>query len=193
MRILGIDSSLTGTGLAGAELLPWPPSRIPRQDGQPVSHTIGLSTVGARKPKLTDTWLATSERIHEVLDKIDAAVCEHVYDAVGLEGLSFGSKGDAVVKLNWLWGEIIYLVHRRGAPLYLIPPSNVKKFATGNGNANKDVVMLAMANRYPHAGIADNNQSDALAVCMMTARQVGVPFDTMPVKHLEAMSKVAPQ
>lgn len=178
-RILGIDSSLTGTGLARADM----------PDGQ-----VQLATVGASKPKPGDkSWISKSRRVHEVLDQIAAAIADTVPDAVGLEELAYGAQGDAAVVLHWLWGEVIDLVRHTSAELYLVNVSGVKKFATGKGNAKKDEVMLAMAGRYPHIPIKDNNQSDALAVCMMTARHIGVPFDTMPAKNLEAMAKVAQQ
>lgn len=186
-RILGIDSSLTGTGLARATI---PDIMVGVRPDGPVPAEVQLATVGARKPKPGDTWLAKSERVHEVLTQIDAALSEGVYEAVGLEELAYGAKGDAAVVLHWLWGEVIHLVNQWKYPLYLVNVSTVKKFATGNGNAKKDQVMLAMANRYPDAGIKDNNQSDALAVCQIVSRTIGVPFDTMPVAHLEALRPV---
>lgn len=189
-RILGIDSSLTGTGLARAAI---PDIMVGVDPNGPVPVEVALATVGASKPRPGDTWLAKSRRVHEVLDKIDAALAEGDYEAVGLEELAYGAKGDAAVVLHWLWGEVVQLVRLRGYRLFLVNVSGVKKFATGNGNAKKDEVMLAMANRYPQFPIKDNNQSDALAVSMVVARKLGVAFDTMPQKNLEAMTKVAEQ
>lgn len=187
-RYLGIDSSLTGTGLARAYVKQvW-------SDGPPAfEQVVDLATVGASKPKKGDTWIAKSRRVHEVLDGIAAAIHETVPDAIALEELAYGAKGDAAVVLHWLWGEVVNLVRHSSAELYLVNVSGIKKFATGNGNAKKDEVMLAMAGRYPQYGIKDNNQSDALAACMMVARHCGTPFDTMPVKNLESMNKVAKQ
>lgn len=192
MRILGIDSSLTGTGLARLDLLPWPPSEPFRKDGEPVKYELALATVGASKAKPTDTWLARSRRVHEVLNGIEHAITDHV-DLVSLEELAFGAKGTALVVLHWLWGEVINICRVESVPLLLVNPSAVKRFATGAGNAKKDVVMLAMANRYPDAGIADNNQADALACAMVGARFKDMPVDTMPQSHLSAMGKVALQ
>ncbi|QFG13963.1 RuvC-like resolvase [Mycobacterium phage Rhinoforte] len=189
-RILGIDTSLTGTGLARA-VLPDVQRGVDMPREWPAQ--VDLATVGASKPKKGDTWLARSRRVHEVLDGIAGALDDGHYDAVGLEELAYGAKGDAVVVLHWLWGEVVNLVRLRDIPLYLVNVSGVKKFATGNGNAKKDEVMLAMANRFPQYAIKDNNQSDALVVCMMTARHCGVPFETMPLKHLESMTKVVQQ
>lgn len=193
MKILGIDSSLTGTGMCRAI---FPDILVGVPPVGPLNPMVDLITVGARAPKKTDTWIHKSQRVHEVLDSVAAAMDEDLArrpDAVGLEELAYGAQGAAVVVLHWLWGEIIWLAEQREIPLYLVNVSGVKKFATGKGNAKKDEVMLAMANRYPQYTISDNNQSDALAVAMMTARHLGVEFDTMPQKNLEAMDKVAPQ
>ena len=192
-RILGIDSSLTGTGLSratvsnhGVAVEPWP-------EGTRFHATVELATVGARNPKKTDTWLHKSERVHEVLDKVDGALADGPYDAVGLEELAYGAQGSAVVVLHWLWGEIIWRVHQHGYPLYLANVASVKQLGTGKGNAKKDVMMLAMASRYPEYGIKDNNQSDAVAVSMLIARKLGVPFDTAPKSHNPNLDKVVLQ
>lgn len=193
VRVLGIDSSLTGTGLAEAEFSPWPPSSLPRRDDEPCTPFVELSTVGASRSKPGDTWLAKARRVHEVLEQIAEVLDDGRWDAVGLEELAYGAQGTALVVLHWLWGEVVNLVRLREIPLYLVNVAGVKKFATGKGNAKKDQVMLAMANRYPQFGIADNNQSDALAVSMMTSRIIGAPFDTMPVAHHDALKKVVLQ
>lgn len=184
-RYLGIDSSLTGTGLCRA--------LIDGYDADGYVADVELATCGASNPRKGDTWIAKSRRVHEVLDGIEAAMTEQPVDAIGLEELAYGAKGSGLVVLHWIWGEVINLSRVHSIPLYLVNPSGVKKFATGNGNAKKDVVMLAMAKRYPQFAIGDNNQSDALAVCMMLARHLDHPFDTMPQLNLEAMNKVAAQ
>ena len=61
----------------------------------------------------------------------------HQVDKVLLEGYSYGSTGKvfhiaentAILKYN-LWDEQI--------PFSIIPPTVIKKFATGKGNANKE-------------------------------------------------------
>lgn len=186
-KILGIDSSLTGTGLAKAVM---PDIMVGVDPRGPVPATVQMATVSPSKSKPGDTWLAKDRRIHEVLDTIDSAILETKPDAIGLEELAYGAQGTAVVVLHWLWGEIIHLARINSVPIYLVNVATVKKFATGNGNAKKDAVMLAMSNRYPQYGIADNNQSDALAVCMIVARELGVAFDTMPQLNLDALKPV---
>lgn len=165
-----------------------------RREGEPLPPpVVDLATVAARKPQKTDTWIHRAQRVHEVVDQISRAIDYGRPDAVGLEDLAYGAKGSAVVILHWLWGEIVHMVQGYEIPLYLVSTSGVKKFATGKGNAPKDQVMLAMAARYPQYPISNNNESDALAVCMATSRRIGLPFDTMPKTHIEALDKVALQ
>lgn len=193
-RILGIDSSLTGTGLCRLDITSY--------DADGYVPEIALATVRVSKSQKGDTWRAKSRRVHEVLAQIESAICDGdeliqdrvvMPDLVVLEELAYGAKGTALVVLHWLWGEVVTLCCRYDVPLLLVNVSGIKKFATGKGNAPKEEVLLAMVNRYPDAGIEDNNQADAYAAAMMGARWLEHPVDRMPALHLEAMDKVALQ
>jgi Holliday junction resolvasome RuvABC endonuclease subunit len=41
-------------------------------------------------------------------------------------------------------------------------PSEIKKHATGKGNANKDAILKAARQRWPDVEIVDDNEADAL-------------------------------
>jgi len=58
--------------------------------------------------------------------------CTHI----ALEGYSFGSRGK-VFHIAENTGVLKYKIHITGIPLEVVPPSSVKKFATGKGNADK--------------------------------------------------------
>jgi Holliday junction resolvasome RuvABC endonuclease subunit len=54
-------------------------------------------------------------------------------------------------------------------------PTEIKKHATGKGNANKEAVMHAAANEWPHTEFVDDNHADArwlldLATTELSAR-----------------------
>ncbi len=53
-----------------------------------------------------------------------------------IEGYSFGSKGRAIFQIAENGGILKYRL--TGQEYHIIPPANVKKCATGKGNANKD-------------------------------------------------------
>ena len=54
-------------------------------------------------------------------------------------------------------------LYRQGFVVMVIPPSKLKKFATGNGKANKEMVFEAMRHAGPGAdSIKDDNQADGI-------------------------------
>jgi len=61
--------------------------------------------------------------------------CEHI----AIEGYSYGSKGK-VFHIAENTGVLKYKIYNSGVPLEVIPPTTVKKFATGKGNADKTMM-----------------------------------------------------
>tara|TARA_Y100001938_G_scaffold142289_1_gene213274 strand:+ start:422 stop:985 length:564 start_codon:yes stop_codon:yes gene_type:complete len=58
-------------------------------------------------------------------------------DQVGLEGYAYGAKGK-VFHIAENTGILKYKLYEAGIPVEIFTPSNVKKFATGKGNATKE-------------------------------------------------------
>jgi Holliday junction resolvasome RuvABC endonuclease subunit len=81
-------------------------------------------------------------------------------DLVVIEGYSFGSKGRGVISIGELGGVIRLALHEAGVPFVEIPPSCLKRYATGRGNASKDDVLQAGVIRSGHTFV-DNNACDA--------------------------------
>lgn len=97
------------------------------------------------------------ERVHA----INLAVSElDQPDIVVLEGYSFGSKGRAVYDIAELGGVIRYGFHEVALPYVEVPPSVLKKFATGKGNVGKDEVLAAAIRKFGFEG-SNNNEADA--------------------------------
>ena len=61
--------------------------------------------------------------------------CDHI----GIEGYSYGSKGK-IFHIAENTGVLKYKIHNLGVPLEVVPPTTVKKFATGKGNADKTMM-----------------------------------------------------
>ena len=57
---------------------------------------------------------------------------------IALEGYSFGSKGHRLFQIAENTGVLKYKLYQAGIPVEVLPPSQVKKFATKKGNANKE-------------------------------------------------------
>jgi hypothetical protein len=61
--------------------------------------------------------------------------CKHVF----IEDYSYGSTG-MVFHIAENCGLLKYKLHKHNIPFTLIAPSKIKKFATGKGNANKNIM-----------------------------------------------------
>lgn len=75
---------------------------------------------------------------------IASTVLNHVHgaDVVILEGYGF-ARPHTLAALAELGGVIRTTLHKHGYPLVVIPPSSLKLFAVGKGNATKDVMLEA--------------------------------------------------
>lgn len=177
MKIIGIDPSLTATGIAVVDT----------QDRLHIlTHTI------TSKGHRDDSWAERCARINvlarRIIDTAEGA------DHVVIESPSLGQQrqGGALDRAG-LWWAILTGLHRV-TPITAVPPATRAKYATGKGNAGKDAVLLAVAKRYPQADIEDNNQADALALAAIGARLAGEPIeDSIPRTHRDALVGLMPE
>jgi len=172
--VLGIDSSLTGTGLCLVDPLADPP-------------TIQVHTVRPPGPK-TKTRREYSRRVSAAVEVIDAAM-EGV-DLIVMEELAYAAKGDTAFVLPWMWGRIIDCAEARDIPLSFANVSQLKKYATGIGNCDKDQVIAKVVRDYPEVAISNNNEADALVLAQIGCRGLGHPIDHPTVKKAEVMAKI---
>lgn len=137
MKIVGLDLSLVATGIAtenGAEVLRY---RMP-SDANDYDRAHRLKHLGILVDRLTR----------------DA-------DVVVMEGHSFNSKNTHAHSLGELHGVVKVTLLQRGVPLQIIPPASLKKFATGKGNADKNLMLATAIRDLGYAG-SDHNEADAL-------------------------------
>jgi hypothetical protein len=82
-------------------------------------------------------WDEDSERYKSISDwAIEKLIgC----DQVAIEGYSYNSSGK-VFHIAENTGILKYKIYNLGLPLEIIPPANVKKLATGKGNADKEMM-----------------------------------------------------
>lgn len=144
MKTIGIDLSLTGTGI------------VVLDDGKLVSK----ETISS-KPTKEKTPTAEVERIIDIVDRVMKIVDIHHPDMVAIEGIAFMSRNStALSQLSGLSYLLRKELHSRGIGFVVIAPTSLKKFATGSGNVGKDVIMLEVYKRFG-VSILDNNQADA--------------------------------
>ena len=163
MKILGIDPSLTSTGLAivyGRTALV---DRI-------TTDATGLARLHAIVGRVR-TWL----------DGCDLAV---------IEGPAYGSAGGqrGHHERAGLWWLLVDQLDTFAVPCAVVPPAARARYATGKGNASKDAVLSAVVRRYTDVDVDGNDQADALVLAAMGARRLGRPVEaSLPVNNLDAM------
>ncbi|MBV9869445.1 MAG: crossover junction endodeoxyribonuclease RuvC [Frankiaceae bacterium] len=176
-RVIGIDSSLTATGLARIDY-----------GGQNI-WTIDTATVGAPKPTADKSKRAMARRVNALLDQIEGALDASV-DLMAMEGLAYGAKGDSAWVLPWIFGRVIELAEKHDKPLIIVATSARAKYATGNGRADKDTVLAAAIKRWPEADIANNNEADATIVGVVGMHYLGHPLGEPTKFQLDVLEKV---
>lgn len=168
MRTVGIDLSLTSPGLA-------------------IVDSIGL-VAWTLKP--TGTGL---DRMRAIRAEITSVVNDDT-TLVLIEGPSYGSQSKGRQSGHHERAGLWWLVYERlerdtTIPVVVVPPANLKQYATGKGNASKDAVLVAAAKRLPDFD-GDNNAADAAWLAAMGADHLGRPLQAMPQTHRAALAKV---
>lgn len=140
-NILSIDQSLTSTGYAIIE------------DGK-------LTTHGTIQPKHLKT---TVEKIIYLTKYLENLKNNNTIDYIVREGFSFGSKNRAFV-LGGLGYAIDIIFHNEYQSRYcIIPPTIVKKYITGKGNAKKEQMILHTFKKY-NIEFDNNDECDAFCI-----------------------------
>ena len=80
------------------------------------------------------------------------------YDIKGacVEGYSFGSNSGKAFTIGELGGVVRLLLSDLDIPTIIMPPSNVKQFATSSGTSKKDQMMLAVYKKWNEEFKSDN-------------------------------------
>lgn len=116
-RIVGLDLSLTRTGVADAD---------------------------GRVDVIKLAQYRDAERLSVAHYTISAAVTGA--NLVIIEGYAYNS-ANAAHSLGELGGVIRLMLYQRRIPYLVVPPATLKKYATGKGNVGKGAVMVAASTR----------------------------------------------
>lgn len=157
MRVVGIDLSLTATGVAR------------------IDDTSGSATVDTQviKSKPDDgTLTGRRGRLEAIVD----AVVGWAYDAhlAVIEGPSYGSSGRGTWDRAGLWWWVVSVLDLTCVPVIEVPPKTRAKWATNKGNAGKPAVSVAVGRLWPDVPLRDDNDTDALALATIGAQLVGI-------------------
>jgi crossover junction endodeoxyribonuclease RuvC len=151
MRVLGVDPGLTRCGLGVVDGLP---GRQPR--------LIAVDVIR------TPAELDTARRLVLLEESLDAWIRDHRPTAVAIERVFAQHNVQTVMGTAQAAGVAMLVAARRGVPVTLHTPSEVKAAITGSGRAGKDQVG-AMVTRILRLEVApkpaDAADALALAIC----------------------------
>jgi len=163
--IIGIDPSLTSTGI------------IILRDGE-----VELAETTKNRPEIgtINRVRLIRERIASIIENLSDGKQWQAPDLIVIEGFSYGSKGRSVFDIAYLgWRireELERLKERDNIPWIEVPPSQLKQFATGKGNANKEIILQQVYKRWG-VEFGDNNQADAYVLAQIGRAYLGEADD----------------
>ena len=173
--IIGIDPSLTATGIAHPEGV----------------HTIASEPIGT-------TLTARHRRLRQILADLDNVVLgvkpfrfERKPDLVIVEAPSLGQgRQGGTLDRNGLWWLIVDRLHTLDIPVADVTPAQLKKFACGKGSGiSKADMRMALYQRIG-VDLRDDNQVDAWWLRAIGCHHLGEPIVDLPKTHLAALDKV---
>ncbi len=167
IMILGLDLSLTSSGWA-------------TDDGEGNIFT---------QPSDFDHPQARYEHILSVI--INQLARSHV--AAGMiEGYGFAKRSPHAHAQGELGGIVRHGLWKRNVPYIEVPPTSLKKFTTGKGNATKSDMISSVTLRTGKewSGKGADDRVDAWALRQMALAALGAPEYDWPKTNLEALNKV---
>ncbi|UOX39972.1 ribonuclease H-like domain protein [Vibrio phage V-YDF132] len=152
---------------------------------------VGKYNGEAFDPIKIETWAYKPEaypisRAKKYCDRMCELLDETHPDLIIVEGYAMGSKGmsTTIVEVSAL---IKFAMFAKGYRWIEVPPSNLKMFAYNVGNGSKSLMIKEVYKRWGF-DVRDDNQADAIALCMMGCNLLGM--DNVPKAHLRAWDKL---
>jgi len=163
MRLMGLDLSLTSTGVS----------------------IEGVTSVIQSKAK-------GAERLSEVTKSILHECLEKEISCVVIEGYSFASRSGQAFSIGELGGCVRMTLFECNIPIIEVPPTCRAKFATGRGNASKGEVISAISAKTGiiFSGASGNDECDAWVLEHMALTYLGKSQYKWTKEQLSALDKI---
>lgn len=177
MRVVGIDPSLTSTGVACIELA---------DDGALNVAVNRVQSAGHRAATLDERMVRLNNLVHRIGWDTNRRP-----DLVVIEGPAFSRNNAGTWDRAGLWWLVVRHMFEAELEVVVVPPNVRAKYATGKGTAGKDEVLAAVVRRYPGVEVRGNDEADALVLAAMGARHLGHSIEeSLPASHQSVMDKV---
>jgi Holliday junction resolvasome RuvABC endonuclease subunit len=163
MRVVGIDPSLTSLGIAYVNA-----------DGRMNAFAIKSKQRGMTR------LLQIEEQVQEYLVGLKPELVVYEGYALGFRG-----KSNTIFDLGELGGILKRLILAQGIDILLTPPTSLKMFVTGKGNADKDAVAKIVRQETGQV-FKTSDQNDAAGLVMMGEAYLNkrlLPRDRRHYKH----------
>jgi crossover junction endodeoxyribonuclease RuvC len=174
--VIGIDPSLTSTGLALVHL-----------NGEVT--TARIQSKGSKDA----TWRDRGERIRDLAERIIFPVQPR--SLVVIESPSYASVSTSAHDRSGLWWEIFHHLESLECEIIPVTPAQRMTYAVGKGGGrgtDKDNILAATIRRYPNIDITGNDIADAVILAAIGARLTGSPLEqSLPQANLKALNKLA--
>lgn len=166
MISIGLDLSLTHTGFVAVD-----------DKGKIISREVIKSKPVGDKPmdEICRIIEISDKIIHNIAESLNGNITKNV---ICIEGLAYMAQGTSLTQLAGLNYLIRAQLFYYELPFIIIAPTTLKKFITGSGKGDKDMMMMAVYKNYKFES-TDNNECDAysLAIC-------GLGVMDSPIKKL---------
>lgn len=157
-RIVGIDLSLTGTGLAAASVPVWDLRIDPVWE----LFTQRVTSKGATKDQLQQRFDRQTVIAQEIIVWCAGS------DLVVIEDLFTGPKAGHVIDRAGLWWRVVGVLLHQGIKVVHCTATQAKKFQTGNGAADKGAMVRAAGKMWPEwepsSNASTEDEADAIAL-----------------------------
>lgn len=147
-RVLGLDYSLTSTGVA---------------------------TTRPHKATLIRPRTKGHARLEELKASVAALVRQARPELAVIESGSYASTSSTFHQLAGGWWLVAHEIYRLGLPYATVPPGTLKRYATGSGSADKHTMVAAARAAWPNLIIPNDDAADALFLAAMGAHYLGRP------------------
>ncbi|MFJ6215106.1 hypothetical protein ACIQGZ_17480 [Streptomyces sp. NPDC092296] len=169
--VIGIDTSITGTGIASS-----------------AGWTEAVGYTSKKNPLTKLPHLRRFDVMRSLLGDIILAVGQP--DLAVVEMPAPSRSGGGAHERAWLWWEVYRNLVNAEIPVGLMTPNQRMLYATGYGHADKKQVVDAVARRWTSWETGgDDNRADAVVLMAAGRDWLGCPVAAVPKAHRVAVER----
>ncbi|MEV0016606.1 hypothetical protein [Streptomyces tendae] len=171
-RVVGVDTSLTGTGLASSE--GW-------------CRVVGYVDKTKKHPISKLPRVERLAHMNVLLDAVMAGI--GVPDLAVMEGAALSRASGGAHERGWLWWRVYERLLDQDVPVGVLSTNQRILYATGKGSGAKGVVLEQVVRRWPQWQTGGNDNAADATVLMAAGRDwLRHPIDAVPKAHRKAVT-----